>query len=67
MTTTDDSEGYYNKGAVVKEIMAASAWASREDLGREAGRRVGSEDGIPLRGIRVRNEVVVDTGEVRGL
>lgn len=62
------------RGAGVKEIIT-SAWASKEDLGEGgasrgsgsgsgSGRRATiswSEDEIPLKSIRVKNEVEVDT------
>lgn len=62
------------RGAGVKEIIT-STWASKEDLseGRESGSGSGSgsagrratvswsEDDIPLKSIRVKNEVEVDT------
>ena len=58
------------RGSGVTEIIT-SAWASREDLGlgaSEASARAGTSwsDEIPLKGIRVKNEVEVDTSSDTG-
>ena len=74
--TTDNTHFYKlkDRGAGVKEIIT-STWASKEDLGKgsqnsgsgSGGRRATSswseEDEIPLKSIRVKNEVEVDTRE----
>lgn len=75
-TNTTANTHFYKlkeRGAGVKEIIT-SAWASKEDLGGSqgsgsAGRRATiswSEDEIPLKSIRVKNEVEVDTREDTG-
>lgn len=67
-------------GGVVKEIIT-SAWASKEDLAQDRNASVGSgsgrgmgagtmpswsEDEIPLKGIRVKNVVEVNTRDDSG-